>query len=201
MKIQLFLKIIFDFFVALVSLVLLSPLFAVTAILIKATSPGPVFFRHERIGKNGKVFTPLKFRTMEKREINDKSDYQLSQDDQRITKVGKVLRKWGIDELPQLVNILKGEMSLVGPRPTFRYQVERYTDFQNKRLQMKPGITGWALVHGRNSLSWEERIEYDVWYVENWSFWLDIKTLFKTIRVILSKQGVYGSDGTNDPFI
>lgn len=201
MKIQKSLKRVFDFFGALIGLILLSPLFLITAILIKLDSPGPVFFKYERIGKNGKAFKPFKFRTMKEGTIKEGLGYNIAQDDPRITKIGKFLRKWGIDELPQLINVLIGEMSLVGPRPTFRYQVEKYNDFQRKRLLVKPGITGWALIHGRNLPSWEKRIKYDVWYVENWSFWLDLKILFLTPFVVFSKKGVYGRAGINDPFV
>jgi lipopolysaccharide/colanic/teichoic acid biosynthesis glycosyltransferase len=128
--------------------------------------------------------------------------YNVAQNDERITKIGRFLRKWGIDELPQFINVLIGEMSLVGPRPTFRYQIEKYNDFQRKRLLVKPGITGWALTHGRNLSSWEERIKYDVWYVENWSLWLDLRILFETLYTIfIKREGVYGRGGINDPFI
>lgn len=200
MKFQLFLKKIFDFLGASVSLILLSPLFLITAILIKLDSPGPIFFRYERIGKNGKPFLPFKFRTMVEGAIKEGLGYNIAQNDERITRIGKFLRKWGTDELPQLINVLKGEMSLVGPRPTFRYQVEKYNDFEKRRLLVKPGLAGWALIHGRNSLLWEERIKYDVWYVENWSLWLDFKIILKTIYLIFIKQeGVYGKGGINDP--
>jgi lipopolysaccharide/colanic/teichoic acid biosynthesis glycosyltransferase len=201
MKKQYILKIFFDFIGALAGLVALSPLLLITAILVKIDSRGPVFFIYERAGKDGKPFKPLKFRTMEEKSIEKGLGFTVSENDERITKIGKFLRKWGIDEFPQLINVLKGEMSLVGPRPTFSHHIEKYSDFQKKRLLMKPGIVGWALVHGRNSLSWEERIKYDVWYVENWSFWLDIKIIFKSFYLILIKQeGVYGKDGVNDPF-
>lgn len=202
MKIQLFLKRSFDILGATLGLIILSPLFLVIAILIKLDSPGPVFFRYERIGKDGKPFFPFKFRTMVKGAIEKGLGYNVAENDERISRPGRFLRKWGIDEFPQLINVLKGEMSLVGPRPTFRYQVEKYNDFQRKRLLMKPGITGLALLHGRNLPSWEERIKYDVWYVENWSFWLDFKIILKTFYLIFIKQeGVYGRGGINDPFL
>ena len=201
MKMIFVLKRIFDFLFALVGLILLLPLFLITAILIKVDSRGPVFFKHERIGKNGKPFYPFKFRTMVQGAINKGLGYTVANNDERITKLGSILRKWGIDELPQLINVLKGEMSLVGPRPTLRYQVESYNDFEKKRLLVLPGLAGLALIHGRNSLSWEERIKYDVWYVEHWSLWLDIKIIFKTFYLIFIKQeGVYGKGGVNDSF-
>jgi len=198
----LIIKTIFDYFIGFLALFFLLPLFAVVAILIKIDSPGPVFFKQERIGKNGKPFYIFKFRTMVLGSEDMGLKYNVAENDSRITNIGKFLRKWGIDEFPQLFNVIKGEMSLVGPRPTFRYQVERYSDFERKRLLMKPGIVGWALVHGRNYLSWGERIRYDVWYVENWSLWLDIKIICKAFNFIFIKQeGVYGKDGINDPFV
>ena len=202
MKFQRFLKRQIDFFGALFGLILLSPLFLIVAILIRLNSPGPIFFRYERIGKDDKPFSPFKFRTMVKGAIEKGLGVTVAADDERITKIGKFLRKWGIDELPQLINVIKGEMSLVGPRPTFRYQIEKYNNFQKKRLLMRPGITSLALIHGRNFLSWEERIKYDVWYVDNWSLWLDFKIILKTFYFIFIKQGgIYGKEGINDPFI
>ncbi|TSC95213.1 MAG: UDP-phosphate galactose phosphotransferase [Parcubacteria group bacterium Licking1014_1] len=200
-KLQFFFKRVFDFLTAFLGLILLSPLFIIIAILIKADSDGNVFLKQERIGKNGLLFLPFKFRTMVEGAINKGLRYTVSENDERITKIGKFLRKWGIDELPQLINILRGEMSLVGPRPTFRYQVEKYNNFEKKRLLVKPGLTGWAIIHGRNSLTWEDRIKYDVWYVENWSLRLDAKIIFKTFYLIFIKQeGVYGKGGINDSF-
>ena len=154
------------------------------------------------MGKDGRLFKTWKFRTMIEGAVNKGLGYNVAKDDPRITKVGRVLRNWSVDELPQLINVLKGEMSIVGPRPTLKYQVDGYNDFQRKRLLVKPGITGWALIHGRNLLSWEERIKYDVWYVENWSSRLDFKIMLKTISVVLIQQeGVYGNNETNDEFI
>lgn len=201
MMAQLILKRFFDFLIALMVLILLSPFFLITALLIKIDSKGPVFFRQERIGKDRKPFYPFKFRTMIENAVNKGLGVTVSEKDDRITRMGGILRKYGIDELPQLINVLKGEMSLVGPRPTLSYQVEKYNNFEEKRLLMKPGLAGWALIHGRNSLTWEERIKYDVWYVKNWSLWLDIKIIFKTFYLIFIKQeGVYGKDGVNDSF-
>ena len=200
MKYQLIFKRIFDFFVSTISLILLLPLFFVITVLIKIDSRGPIFFRFERVGRNGKSFKPCKFRTMEKKAIETGLGYTVSKDDSRITKMGKFLRRSGLDELPQLINVIKGEMSLVGPRPTFSYQVEKYSDFQRKRLLARPGITNLVVIKGRNLLSWEERIKYDVWYIEHWSFWLDIKILLITPFVVLSGKGVYGEKGVNDPF-
>ncbi|RLB08966.1 MAG: hypothetical protein DRG39_08145, partial [Deltaproteobacteria bacterium] len=168
---------------------------------IKIDSKGPVFFRQERVGKNGKIFKIWKFRTMVMGAVSQGLGFNVARDDPRITRVGKFLRRWGLDELPQLINVLKGEMSIVGPRPTLKYQVDRYDAFQRQRLLMKPGITGWALIHGRNLLSWEERIKYDVWYVEHWSLGLDLWIILKTLWIVLvTKEGVYGKDGINDDF-
>jgi len=203
MKLSILLKRAFDLIMSLVMLTVLLPLFLIIAVLIKIDSPGPIFFRHERIGKNGKPFYPFKFRTMVPGAISQGLGYTVAKDDERITKLGKFLRVLAIDEMPQLINVLKGEMSLVGPRPTLRYQVEQYSDFEKKRLEVLPGLAGWALIHGRNSLSWEERIKYDVWYVEHWSLWLDMTILCKAFYLIFFKrEGAYGKSGVNDdPFI
>jgi len=174
-------------------LVLLAPLFAITAVAIKLDSPGPILFIQERVGKDGRPFLAYKFRTMVQGAIDEGAGLFVERDDPRITCVGRLLRRFSLDELPQLVNILKGEMSLVGPRPTLAYQVEQYDDFQRRRLEVKPGITGWAQIHGRNLLSWPERIEYDVWYIDHWSLWLDIKILLLSPVVVIRGQGIYGS--------
>ena len=198
---QLFFKRVFDILVSALGLIILSPFFLVISILIKIDSPGKVFFIQERVGKNGKLFFVFKFRTMIDGAINKGLGITVAKNDERITKLGKFLRKYGIDEFLQLINIFLGEMSLVGPRPTLLYQVKQYNFFQKKRLLVKPGLAGWAMIHGRNFLSWEERIKYDVWYVKNWSLWLDAKIIFKTFYLIFIKQeGVYGKDGINDAF-
>jgi len=201
-KIQRALKRFMDIVLSCVGLVLLAVPFAIIALAIKLDSKGPIFFRQERVGKDGRLFKVWKFRTMVVGAVQKGLGYNVARDDSRITRVGAVLRNWGLDELPQLINVFVGEMSLVGPRPTLRYQVEHYNDFQRCRLLVKPGITSLAVVSGRNALSWKERIELDVWYVEHWSLWLDIKILFKTLWVVLvTHEGLYGEDGTNDPFI
>jgi len=189
-------KRIFDILASGVALIILLPIFAVIGIFIKLDSKGPVFFVQERAGEGGKIFRAYKLRTMIDKavEIGGK---KISQDDLRITRVGKYLR-WGIDELPQLINVFKGEMSLVGPRPTLIEQVNRYSKEHKRRLEMKPGITGWALVNGRNILSWPEKIELDIWYIDHWSIWLDVKILIKTIWVVIfRREGLYGRDGVN----
>ena len=185
------LKEIFDKIVSLVSLTLLSPLFIIVAIAIKLDSKGPVFFLQERAGKGGKPFKLIKFRTMYVGADERTKGKYISKDDPNVTRVGRFLRRTGIDELPQLINVLKGDMSIVGPRPTLGYQVEKYDDFQKKRLLIKPGITGWALVNGRNKLTWDERIKLDVWYVEHWSPWLDFYIICKTFYVVAKGEGLY----------
>jgi lipopolysaccharide/colanic/teichoic acid biosynthesis glycosyltransferase len=137
-----------------------------------------------------KIFRAYKLGTMENNTEKIGFGYEIAKDDNRITRVGKHLR-WGIDELPQLINVFKGDMSLVGPRPTLPYQIKKYNNIQKGRLSVKPGITGWALINGRNNLSWSERIKLDIWYIENRSFWLDIKILFKTVLVIINGEGLY----------
>jgi len=191
------LKRIIDVLISGIGLIILFPIFAIIGILIKLDSKGPVFFIQERVGKNGKIFRAYKLRTMVDNAEKMGLGYEMKKDDERITRIGKYLR-WGIDELPQLINVFRGEMSLVGPRPTLPYQVEKYSKREKRRLEVKPGITGWALVNGRNILSWPERIKLDIWYIDHWSLWLDLKILFKTIWVvILTREGVYGKDGVN----
>ncbi|MDA1035848.1 MAG: sugar transferase [Chloroflexi bacterium] len=181
---------------SLVLLLLAVPL-ALIAIAIKLTSRGPVVFRHTRVGKDGTLFVPLKFRTMVDKAIEQGSGYAITEDDQRITKIGRILREWSLDEMPQIINVLKGDMSLVGPRPSWPYQVDRYTDIQRLRLRVKPGLTGLAAIRGRNSIPWEQRIELDNWYIDHWSVWLDLKILALTPWKVITKEGVYGEGGTN----
>ncbi len=185
------LKYKFERFIALLFLVLLSPLFVIIAFLIYTEDRRPIFFLQERIGRFGKPFIMWKFRTMIKDASKIGTGVYTSENDPRILRIGRFLRRTSLDELPQLINILKGEMSFIGPRPTLRYQVEAYDDFQKQRLLVKPGITGWAQVNGRNMLSWEERIKLDVWYVWNWSLWLDLKILWRTFWVWLKGEGIY----------
>jgi len=201
-KIQVILKRLIDILLSFIGLTLLAFPFAIIALAIKVNSKSSVFFRQERVGKDGRSFKVWKFRTMIVGAVRKGLGYNVAKDDSRITRVGAVLRNWGLDELPQLINVVIGEMSLVGPRPTLRYQVEHYNEFQRRRLKMKPGITSLAVVSGRNVLSWKERIELDVWYVEHWSLWLDTKILLKTLSVVLvTHKGLYGEDGVNDPFV
>ena len=200
-RIQYAMKRALDILIGHVGLVILAIPFTIIALSIKLDSKGPVFFRQERVGKSKGLFKPWKFRTMVVGAVDQGLGFSVAQNDSRITWVGKFLRDWGLDELPQLINVLKGEMSIVGPRPTLKYQVDQYNKFQRRRLLVKPGITGWALIHGRNLLSWEERIKYDVWYVDHWSPWLDLWIMLKTLWIILvTKEGVYGRGGINDDF-
>ncbi len=184
-------KRLLDLTASCVGLIILSPLFLVVAAAIKLDNPGPVFFRQARAGKNGRTFRVFKFRTMVVDAEKKGAGVFIEKDDPRITRVGKFLRSLSIDELPQLINIMKGEMSLVGPRPTLPYQVENYNERQRRRLLALPGITGWAQVNGRNELTWTERVELDIWYVDNRNFWLDLKILLKTCSVVFSRTGIY----------
>ena len=192
LKTQLFLKRAFDITVSLVLLIILIviPVMIVVPILIKLTSKGPAVFTQERTGKDGKVFKIYKFRTMRIPEDSlDENGNQL-EPKKRITKVGKILRKTSLDELMQIFNVLNGTMSIVGPRPTLPYQMERYTPRQMKRLDMRPGITGWAQINGRNDLTWTEKIEFDVEYIEKFSLWFDIKILFGTVATVFKRDGI-----------
>ncbi|PKP62045.1 sugar transferase [Candidatus Atribacteria bacterium HGW-Atribacteria-1] len=189
------LKRIIDVVVSGIGLIILFPIFIIVGIFIKLDSKGPVFFVQERAGKDGKIFKAYKLRTMVDNAEKKGLGFEVEKNDSRITCVGKYLR-WGIDELPQLINVFKGDMSLVGPRPALPYQVEKYSEREKRRLKVKPGITGWALINGRNILSWPERIKLDIWYIDHWSLWLDIKILFKTVWVVIFKrEGIYGKDG------
>ncbi|WP_320972148.1 sugar transferase [Enterocloster bolteae] len=168
-------------------LVLVSPILLISALLIKITMPGPIVFRQERIGKDNRLFYILKFRTM-KVDKEAESNHDISKDQERKTVMGNFLRRTKIDELPQLINVLKGDMSLVGPRPTFAEQAAAYTTFQKQRLRMRPGMTGLAQVNGNTAISWEDRIKYDVKYVRDFNVLLDIEILFKTIQVVIGGE-------------
>jgi lipopolysaccharide/colanic/teichoic acid biosynthesis glycosyltransferase len=161
-------------------LVLAGPLLAAAAIAVKLEDGGPVLYRQQRIGQNGEEFDLLKLRTMVVGAEREGAGWAVDQGDPRITRVGRLLRRLSLDEVPQLWNVVHGEMSLVGPRPTLAYQVEQYSPRQRRRLEVKPGITGWAQVNGRARLRWADRIELDVWYVENRSVWLDLRILART---------------------
>jgi lipopolysaccharide/colanic/teichoic acid biosynthesis glycosyltransferase len=163
-----------------VGLALTSPLLAAAAVAIKLDDGGPVFYRQRRVGIHGREFELLKLRTMEVGAEARGAGFAVDEGDPRITRAGRVLRRLSLDELPQLWNVVCGDMSLIGPRPTLAYQVDRYTPRQRRRLEVKPGITGWAQIHGRARLPWNDRIELDVWYVEHRSPWLDLKILART---------------------
>lgn len=188
----------FDFLAALLGFVIISPVFLCVYILLKIANKGTAFFVQERPGLNGKIFKIYKFKTM-----NDAKDDNgnLLSDAERLTAVGKFVRKTSLDEIPQLINILKGEMSLIGPRPLLTHYLHLYNDFQNRRHEVKPGITGWAQVNGRNAISWDQKFAYDVWYVDHCSFWVDVQILFKTILKVLKKEGINSADAaTIEPF-
>ncbi|MDP8943777.1 MAG: sugar transferase [Actinomycetota bacterium] len=171
-----------------------SPLLAAAAIAIRLETPGPVLYRQRRVGRDGEPFELLKLRTMVSGAEHVGAGLAVNQGDPRITRVGAVLRRLSLDELPNLVNVLRGEMAIVGPRPTIQAQVDQYTDRQRRRLEVKPGITGWAQVHGRTALPWHERIELDVWYVDHRSLALDLRILAMTARLLLSGRGLYKGD-------
>lgn len=180
-------KILFDKAVALILLVVLSPLLLLIAVLVWATSGLPVFYRQVRPGRTACPFEILKFRTM--RPAADRSS-ELATDAQRLSGVGVFLRSTSLDELPELWNVLRGDLSLVGPRPLLTQYLDRYSFEQARRHDVLPGITGWAQINGRNDLSWERKFELDVWYVDHWSFWLDLRILMRTIGAVVTRKGV-----------
>jgi lipopolysaccharide/colanic/teichoic acid biosynthesis glycosyltransferase len=177
---------VLDVALAGAGLVVAGPVLAVAAVAIKLEDGGSVFYRQTRVGKDGEDFELLKLRTMIAGAERQGAGYAVNEGDPRITRVGAFLRRTSLDELPQLLNVVRGDMSLIGPRPTLRYQVERYTERQRRRLEVKPGITGWAQIHGRAALPWEDRIELDVWYVEHRSPLVDLKILLRTPLALLS---------------
>jgi lipopolysaccharide/colanic/teichoic acid biosynthesis glycosyltransferase len=185
-------KRVLDLALAVPAAVVLAPLLGALAAAVKLESRGPVFFRQERVGRDGRPFQILKLRSLASEPPKQASEYLLAAGDARITRVGAFLRRWSLDELPQLWNIIRGDMSVVGPRPTLAYQVQQYSDFQRRRLEVAPGITGWAQIHGRNQLSWPERIELDVWYVDHRSLSLDLRILLRTLPTLLRPGSVYG---------
>lgn len=191
-----FFKRIIDFALAIFGIIVISPLLLVLIILLSISNKGKPFFYQRRTGKNGKVFTIIKLKTM-----NDKTDAngELLPALERVTKIGNICRKYSLDELPQLINILKGDMSLIGPRPLLPRYLPRYSERQFKRHNVLPGITGWAQVNGRNAISWEQKFEYDVYYVENQSFALDIKIIFKTIDKVINRKDINNSENIDMP--
>jgi lipopolysaccharide/colanic/teichoic acid biosynthesis glycosyltransferase len=183
-----------DVVLATVLLVVTAPVLALAAIAIRLESRGPVFYRQLRVGRDGEPFELWKLRTMVPGAESIGAGLYVLEGDPRITRTGRLLRRFSLDELPNLINVLKGDMAIVGPRPTVQEQVDRYTDRQRRRLEVKPGITGWAQINGRASLPWPERIELDVWYVENRSLRLDLRILLKTARMLATGHGLYSED-------
>jgi len=180
-------KRLFDLVFASLGLLLISPFLLLISLLVLVYHGSPVLFRQVRPGYRARPFTNLKFRTM--RDLYDDQGDPLS-DEQRLTSLGRFLRSASLDELPELINVLRGEMSLVGPRPLLTQYLDRYTPQQSRRHDVLPGITGWAQVSGRNALTWEEKFRFDVWYVDHWSFWLDIKIILITIIKTLQREGI-----------
>ena len=194
-----FFKRLFDFVIALVGLIILSPLFLILWIGLSIANKGAgAFFVQERPGKGEKIFKVIKFKTM-----NDRRDKNgnLLPDSERLTKIGRIIRSLSLDELPQLINVLKGDMALVGPRPLLVQYLPLYDDVQRRRHEVRPGMTGWAQVNGRNAISWQEKFEHDVWYVDHLSLSLDIKILLKTIEKVFKREGINSQDNaTIEPF-
>ena len=189
-------KRIFDILVSIFSLILLSPVIAITAYFIHKKLGSPVLFRQVRPGLNGKPFEMIKFRTM--KDAVDKNGQSLP-DSERLTPFGIKLRSTSLDELPELWNVLKGDMSLVGPRPLLMEYLPLYSQEQNHRHNVRPGVTGWAQINGRNAISWQDKFKLDVWYVENQSLWLDIKIIFLTIKKVLVKEGISADEHVTMP--
>lgn len=184
---KIFFKPLLDFVLSLLGIIVTSPIFLIVFIALLFANRGKVFFLQNRPGKNEEIFKIIKFRTM-----NDKRDAQgnLLPDEERLTSIGKLVRKTSLDEIPQLINVLLGNMSLIGPRPLLPEYLPLYNDFQKKRHHIKPGITGWAQINGRNAVEWEKKFKFDVWYVENMSFFLDLQIMFLTLKKVLKLEGV-----------
>lgn len=185
-------KRILDFIISLVALIVLSPLMLIIYVLVIINLGSPAFFVQERVGKDNKVFKMIKFRTM--KDARDK-DGNLLSDNERVTRFGSLLRSFSLDELPELINILKGDMSLVGPRALLVQYLKFYNDEQIRRHEVLPGLTGWAQINGRNSITWDEKFKLDVWYVDNWSLWLDIRIFFLTFWKVIKREGINQSEG------
>ena len=193
-----FFKRVLDCLAAFFGLVVLSPILLFVVIGLFFVNQGKPFFFQLRPGKDGVIFKIIKFKTM-----NDKKDASgnLLSDGERLTSIGRFVRKTSLDEIPQLLNVLKGEMSLIGPRPLLVHYLDLYSEFQNRRHDVRPGITGWAQVNGRNAISWDKKFEYDVWYVDHLSFVLDVKILFKTVLKVIKSEGINAADvATIEPF-
>lgn len=200
MKHYLFLKRLFDIIVSFIALIILSPLFLIISLLIKIDSKGSIIYKHKRLGKNGKVFQLYKFRTMvsnaneifesfTKEQKQEFDEFYKLKSDPRVTKIGNFLRKTSLDELPQLLNVLKGDMSIVGPRPVVLKEIERFGNLKEKYLSVLPGVTGWWACNGRSNTTYNERIKLEIYYIDNKSLKLDMQCLFKTIIVVLKRNG------------
>ncbi|MBQ7528891.1 sugar transferase [bacterium] len=186
------LKRVFDFFASLLGLVIFSPVLLLCALAVYLDDGWPIFYVQERVGRKGRLFPFFKFRTMVRNAEKMGAGYEIDKDDKRITRTGNFLRRWSLDELPQLFNVLRGEMSLVGPRPTLEYQVKTYDEHQKRRLEVRPGLTGLAQVSGRNSLTWPQRIELDIEYIDNYTFILDLSIIWRTFAVLCKSEDIYG---------
>lgn len=186
-----FVKRLLDITISLIALIFLLPLMLLIYLLVRINLGSPAFFLQERVGKDNKIFKMIKFRTM--KNSTDKNGNLLS-DNERVTKFGGFLRSFSLDELPELINILKGDMSLVGPRALLVQYLGLYNDEQIRRHEVLPGLTGWAQINGRNSITWSEKFKLDVWYVDNWSLWLDIKIFFLTFWKVLKREGINQSE-------
>lgn len=185
------LKPFFDYLTASIAVIIFFPFFVLLSVLLFIVNKGKPYFFQQRVGKNNQIFTILKFKTM----TDDKDKYgNLLSDEDRLTWIGNIVRKTSLDEIPQLFNVLKGEMSLVGPRPLLTEYIPLYNDFQKRRHEVKPGITGWVGVNGRNAISWQEKFKLDVWYVDNMSFVLDLKILFLTVFKVLKSKDINQAD-------
>ena len=186
-----FVKRLLDITISLIALIFLLPLMSLIYLLVIISLGSPAFFLQERVGKDNKIFKMIKFRTM--KNSTDKNGNLLS-DNERVTKFGSFLRSFSLDELPELINILKGDMSLVGPRALLVQYLGLYNDEQIRRHEVLPGLTGWAQINGRNSITWSEKFKLDVWYVDNWSLWLDIKIFFLTFWKVIKREGINQSE-------
>jgi len=184
---KIYIKSITDFCISLLVLIVASPILILITLLLFFSNQGKLFFFQSRPGLNGKIFKIIKFKTMNEKKD---SDGNLLSDAKRLTKVGAFVRKTSLDEIPQLINVIKGDMSLIGPRPLLPEYLPLYNDFQKRRHEVKPGITGWAQVNGRNAISWQQKFDYDIWYVENISFLLDCKIVFLTIKKVFKREGI-----------
>ena len=194
-----FFKRAFDFFISSIGFIIISPIFLLLWIWLSISNKGAgAFFFQERPGKDEKIFKVIKFKTMtDERDASGK----LLPDAERLTKVGRFVRSTSLDEIPQLINVIKGDMSLIGPRPLLVQYLPLYNENQKRRHEVRPGITGWAQVNGRNAISWDQKFEYDIWYVDNISFSLDIKVLFRTIQKVFKREGINSdTSSTMEPF-